>query len=115
MDNSRFSGFSLAPVRELLSRCCYRNELKKGITSSRLGRMLARKGIDLQYYLYSLPPPDVVEHMRNCKRCHSLEQCDDYLNNRNTDDNVVSSFCRNNDAIVEVKDQQDSLYGENQD
>ena len=111
MDNSRFSGFSLAPVRELLSRCCYRNELKKSITPSRLGRMLARKGIDLQYYLYSLCPSDVVRHMRNCKRCHSLEQCDDYLNNRNSDNNIDASFCQNNDAIVEVKKQQDSLYG----
>ena len=115
MDNSRFSGFSLAPVRELLSRCCYRNELKKGITSSCLGRMLTRKGIELQYYLYSLPPSDVVEHMRNCKRCHSQDQCDDYLNNRNTDNNAVSSSCPNNDAIAEVKTEQDNLYGKNQD
>lgn len=111
MDNSRFSGFSLAPVRELLSRCCYRNELKKSIASSHFGRMLTRKGVDLQYYLYSLPPSDVVKHMRNCKHCHSLDQCAHYLNNRNTDNNVVSSFCQNNDAIAEVKNQQDSLYG----
>jgi hypothetical protein len=110
MDNSRLSGFSLAPVREFFSRCCFRNELKKSITPSRLGKMLTRKGVDLQYYLYSQPTSDIMQHMRNCKRCHSLEKCDCYLDNKKMDDNIELLFCQNNDPILKVKNQQDSLY-----
>ena len=110
MDNSLLFGFSLAPVREFLSRCCFRNELKKSITPSRLGKMLTRKGVDLQYYLYSQPPSDIDKHICNCKRCHSLEQCDYYLDNKKMDNNIVLSFCQNSDSIVKIKNQQDSLY-----
>ena len=114
MDNSRLFGFSLAPVRALFCGCCFRNELKKSITPSRLGRMLTKKGIDLQYYIYSLPPSDIEQHMSNCKRCHSLDLCDCYLNNKKVDKNIVLSFCKSNDSIIKIKNQQDSLYAKNQ-
>ena len=113
MDNSRLLCFSLAPVRELFSGCCFRNELKKSITPSRLGKMLTRKGVDLQYYLYSQPTSDIMQHMHNCKRCHSLEQCDCYLGNKKMDNNIELPFCQNNDPILKIKNQQDSLYVKN--
>jgi len=114
MDDSRLFGFSLAPVRALFSGCCFRNELIKSITPARLGRMLTKKGIDLQYYIYSQPPSDIEQHMNNCKRCHSLELCDCYLNNKKMDNNIVLAFCQNNDSIIKIKNQQDSLYIKNQ-
>ena len=113
MDNSRFFSFSLAPIRELLSRCCFRNELKKNIPPSRLGRLLTRKGVDLQYYLYSQSPSETMKNMHNCKHCHSLEQCDHYLDNKEMDDNIDLSFCPNNNSINKAKNQQESLYGKN--
>ena len=113
MDNSRLFGFLLAPVRALFSSCCFRCELKKSITPSRLGKMLTRKGIDLQYYLYSQPPADVMKQMHNCNHCHRLDQCDCYLDNKKIDNNIDLSFCRNNDSIMKVKSQQDSLYVKN--
>jgi hypothetical protein len=113
MDNSRLSGFSLAAVRELFSGCCFRNELKKSITPAHLGRMLTKKGIDLQYYIYSLPTSDIEQHMNNCKRCHSLDLCDCYLNKKKMYNNIVLAFCQNNDSIIKIKNQQDSLYVKN--
>jgi len=113
MDNSRLSGFLLAPIRALFSGCCFRNELKKSITPSRLGKMLTRKGVDLQYYLYSQPTSDIVQHMRNCKHCRSLEQCDCYLENKKMYSNTELTFCQNNDSIIKIKNQQDSLYVKN--
>jgi len=113
MDNSRLFGFSLASVRELLSSCCFRNELKKSITPSRLGRILTSRGVDLQYYLYSQPLSDIMNHMQNCEHCHSLEQCNNYLDNNTRDNNIDPAFCRNNDAIKKIRNQQDSLYVKN--
>ena len=113
MDNSRFSALLLAPIRQFFSKCCYRTELKKSITPSRLGKMLTIKGIDLQYYLYSQPPADIVAQMHNCVHCHSLEQCDCYLENEITDSEAELPFCRNNDPIRKVKQQQESLYVKN--
>jgi len=113
MDNSRLFGFLLAPVRALFSSCCFRCELKKSIAPSRLGKMLTRKGIDLQYYLYSQPPADIVKQIHNCNHCHSLDQCDCYLDNKDMDSIIDLSFCRNNNAIMKVKNLQDSLYVNN--
>ena len=113
MDNSRLFGFLLAPVRALFSSCCFRCELKESITLSRLGKMLTRKGIDLQYYLYSQPPADIVKQIHNCSHCHSLDQCDCYLDNKEMDNSIDLSFCRNNNSIMKVKNEQDSLYTNN--
>ena len=110
MDNSRLFGFLLAPVRALFSSCCFRCELKKTIAPSRLGKMLTRKGIDLQYYIYSQPTTDIMKHMRNCERCHSQEQCDFYLGNKSMDNHMDLPFCQNNNPILWIKKQQDNLY-----
>jgi hypothetical protein len=100
----------LAPVRELLSKCCYRNELKKSITSSRLGKMLSRVGVDLHYYLYSQPSSEIARHIRNCQHCHSPDECDCYLEIREMDADMHPAFCRNSDAIQKVRDEQKSLF-----
>jgi hypothetical protein len=114
MDNSRLFGFLLAPVRVLFSGCCFRNELKKSITPSRLGRMLTKKGIDLQYYIYSLPPSDIEQHMSNCKGCNCLDLCVCYLNKKNVYNNFALCFCKSNDSIIKIKNLQDGLYAKNQ-
>jgi len=72
--------------------------------------MLTRKGIDLQYYLYSQNPADIVTQMHNCEHCHSMEQCDCYLENEKTDKDIELPFCRNNAPIRKIKHQQESLY-----
>jgi hypothetical protein len=101
---------SVAPMRGLFSRRCFRDGLEKRITPSQLGKMLGRRGIDLQYYLFSQPPAEIEKHMCNCKRCDSLEQCDCYLDSKKMDNRIDLSFCRNNDAILKIKHQQDNLY-----
>ena len=113
MDNSRFSVLLLAPIRDFFSKCCFRTELKKSITPSRLGKMLTSKGIDLQYYLYSQTTTDIVAQMHNCEHCHSLEQCDCHLENGTTDNDIDLPFCRNNTPIMKVRQQQKSLYVRN--
>ena len=110
MDNSRLSGFSLAPVRELFSGCCFRNELKKSITPSRLGKMLTRKGVDLHYHLFSQQPADIEQQLRNCKRCDSFDRCDGYLENHKMDNNIDLPFCKNKNSISKIKNQQEKLY-----
>ena len=102
---------SLLSIRELLfSRRCFRKRLKKRITHSRLGKMLNRRGVDLQYYLFSQPPCAIEKHIRNCTRCDSLDQCDCYLENNRMNSNIDLPFCRNNDAILKTKNQQEKLY-----
>ena len=66
------SSILLAPARELLDKCCYRNELKNSVTASRLGKMLSRKGVDLHYYLYSQSSSEIDRQMHNCMHCHNL-------------------------------------------
>ena len=104
------SNVLLAPVRELLDRCCYRNELKNTVTASRLGKMLSRKGVDLHYYLYSQSSSEIERQMRNCMHCHSLDECDCYLEIKEMDRDMHLAFCRNSDAIHKIRDQQESLY-----
>ena len=101
---------SLAPIKGFFSRHCYRDELKDRVAHSRLGKMLARRDIDLQYYLFSQPASDAEQHLRNCQRCDSLDQCDYYLNNNILDGSIDLPFCQHNDSILKIKNQQDNLY-----
>jgi len=101
---------SLAPIQGLFSRRCFRDGLKKRITHSQLGNMLARRGVDLQYYLFSQSSSDIGKHIRNCKRCDSLDQCDYYLDSKIMDSNIGLPFCQNNDSILKIKNKQENLY-----
>ena len=60
---------SLVTVRGLFRKSCFRDGLKKEITDSRLGRMLSRMGVDLQYYIFSTASSDIEKHMRTCNHC----------------------------------------------
>ena len=104
------SSILLAPARELLDKCCYRNELKNSVTASRLGKMLSRKGVDLDYYLYSQSSSEIDRQMHNCMHCHNLGECDCYLEIEEMDRDMPLAFCRNSDAIHEIRNQQESLY-----
>jgi hypothetical protein len=101
---------SLAPLKGLFSRHCFLDELKERVTHSQLGKMLARRNIDLQYYIFSQPASDTEKHLRNCKRCDSLDQCDYYLDNNIMDCSIDLPFCQHNDSILKIKNQQDNLY-----
>ena len=101
---------SLVPIHGLFSRRCFRDGLKKRIIHSQLGKMLARRDIDLQYYLFSQPPSDIGKHIRNCKRCDSLDQCDYYLDSKIMGSNIELPFCQNNDPIIKIKNKQENLY-----
>jgi hypothetical protein len=102
---------SLVSIRDLLfSRHCFRHGLKNRITHSRLDRMLARKGVDLQYYLFSQPAADIEKQIGNCKHCDSYYLCDGYLENKEMDSKIDLPFCRNDDPILRIKNQQEKLY-----
>jgi len=102
---------SLVSIRRLLfSRHCFRTALEKRITASRLDKMLTRKGIDLQYYLFSQHPSEIEKQIRNCKCCDSFDRCDGCLENHKMDNNIDLPFCKNNNAISKIKNQQEKLY-----
>ena len=102
---------SLVSIRELLfSRHCFRSGLGKRVSHSQLYKMLTRKGVDLQYYLFSQPPADIEQQLRNCKRCDYVDRCNCYLGNKEMDCSVDLPFCRNNGAIFRIKNQQEKLY-----
>ena len=102
---------SLVSIQGLLfNRHCFRNGLEKRITHSQLGKMLTRKGVDLQYYLFSQPPADIEQQLRNCTRCDHVEQCDCYQENKEMDSRIDLLFCRNNDLLFKIKNQQEKLY-----
>lgn len=101
---------SMPAMQGLFSRGYSRDRLKERVTNSRLGNMLTRMDIDLQYYLFSQPQSVIEKHLRNCKRCENVSLCDCYLDSKTIDDNIDFPFCENNDSILKVKDQQDSLH-----
>ena len=102
---------SLVSLRELLfSRHCFRSGLGKRVSRSQLYKMLTGKGIDLQYYLFSQPPADIEQQLRNCKRCDHIDRCDGCLQNKEMDCSIDLPFCRNSDAIFRIKNQQEKLY-----
>lgn len=94
-------------ISELFKGCYYRGGQIRCISSVRLVKMLTKKNIDIKHYLYDQPVSDILKQVRNCKHCRSVDQCDDYLNNKDLD--VDTPFCPNNGFIVRIKKQQDNL------
>lgn len=101
---------SLAPVQGLFSRRCFRADLGKSVTHSRLGKMLSSRDVDLQYYLFSQPVSDIEKQLHNCKCCNSTDQCDCYLSSKIMGSNIDLSFCQNNNSILKVRNRQENLY-----
>jgi hypothetical protein len=95
-----------ASIRDLFRGCYYREGKIRCILNVRLAKMLTKKNIDIKRYLYDQPAADIMKHIRNCKHCRSVDQCDDYLNNKDMD--VDTPFCLNNDSIVRIKKQQEN-------
>ena len=102
---------SLSPLRGLFSSHCYRDRLRKLVKHSRLGKMLTRRGIDLQYYLFNQSSSDIENQLGNCKHCDSFDHCDYFLGNNKIANNISLPFCRNDSATLYLKDQQEKLYG----
>ena len=94
-------------IRELFSRRNFREEtrnrithLQRRITHLRFGKVLAKKGIDLQYYLFTRTDAAIMKQIRNCKRCCGQTLCDYYLDNKEMDNNIELTFCPNKDSIT---------------
>jgi len=100
-------------IRKLFNGHHLRENIKYQVTHSRLGEMLTKKDIDLQYYLFSLPDAEIMKHILNCKRCRSLDQCDYYLGKKEMGSNTDLPFCPNNDSLIKIKNQQESLLTKN--
>lgn len=101
---------SLSSIQGLFSRHCYRDRLKKLVEHSRLGKMLTRRNIDLQCYLFNQSSSDIEQQLRDCQCCDSFDQCDYFLGNNKMANNIALPFCRINSAILYIKDQQEKLY-----
>ena len=101
---------SLSSIQGLFSRHCYRDRLKELVEHSRLGKMLTRRNIDLQFYLFNQSSPDIENQICACECCDNVDECDFFLKNNQVDNNIALPFCRINSAILYVKDQQEKLY-----
>ncbi|MDH3947722.1 MAG: hypothetical protein OEU74_02065 [Gammaproteobacteria bacterium] len=99
--------FLRVPIRELFRGRYYHDDQARRVTSLRLVKMLTKKNIDIQRYLYNQPAADILKQERNCKHCRSVDQCDHYLNNKNM--GIDTPFCLNNGFIVKFNNQQESL------
>jgi hypothetical protein len=97
-------------IQGLFSRHCYRDRLKEVVEHSRLGKMLTRRNIDLEFYLFNQPSSDIGNQLRDCQCCDSFDQCDYFLGNHKMANNIALPFCRINSAILYIKDQQEKLY-----
>ena len=89
------------PIRDCFKGCYYRGGQIRCVSSTRLIKMLTKRNIDLKHYLYDQPASDIRKQIRNCKHCRSVDQCNDYLNNKDMD--VDTTFCANNGFIEELK------------
>ena len=94
----------------LFVRVCYRDELKQRIVYSRLGKMLMLRGIDLQYYLFSQSSLIVENQVRKCESCSRFYLCDYFIGNGTSVRDDDLDFCRINDSVRDVKQQQDKLF-----
>jgi len=101
---------SLSSIQGLFGRHCYRDRLKELVVHLRLGKMLARRNIDLQFYLYNQSYSDIEKQIRDCKSCDSFDECDYFLKNKQLGNKITLPFCRINSAVLYVKDQQEKLY-----
>lgn len=77
------------------------------VSQMRLGRMLASLGIDKNRYLHSEQITDIERHMRRCRNCNSLEQCDDFLTEAGRAAggalDPAQPFCPNRDALLSIR------------
>ena len=101
---------SLSSIQGLFSRHCYRDPLKELIEHSRISKMLTRRKIDLQFYLFNQSYSDIENQIHACECCDHFDECDYFLKNKQLDNNIALPFCRINSAILYVKNQQEKLY-----
>lgn len=97
-------------IRGLLGGACYRTELKGRLAHSRYGSMLKKRGIDLQYYLFSQSAFAIESQINDCETCDSTHKCDYFTGNDLPQRHVDPVFCRINDSILDIKDRQDKLF-----
>lgn len=76
------------------------------VNHMRLGRMLESLGIDRTRYLHDEQVTRIEQHMRRCRSCDSLEECDDFLALAGEADGPVDParpFCPNHAALQGVR------------
>ena len=77
--------------------------LRHRVTRLRLGRMLARRGIDLDTYLHEMPMTDLENHIRACENCEQTTACNRTLAKGGSDSPSDLGFCPNETPLTEYK------------
>ncbi len=81
------------------------------VNQMRLGRMLDSLGIDKNRYLHEAQVTDIERHMRRCRACDSVGECDDFLDEAAQADGTLDPaqpFCPNREALLAVRTGQET-------
>lgn len=77
--------------------------LRHRVTRLRLGRMLARRGIDVNTYLHEMPMTDLEGQIRACENCEQTTACNHTLAKGGRDAPSDLGFCPNDIPLTEYK------------
>ncbi len=75
----------------------FRRQLAERVNRLRLGRMLARRGIDVQEYLHRVPVVRLEQEARACEGCDQTATCDRTLARATSA--AALDFCPNDRAF----------------
>lgn len=96
-------------IRKLFTHYPARETLINRVLHLRLGKMLAKRNINLRQYFFSQSSTDISRHIHSCDHCDSTVQCDDFLSDDALHDVDNVPFCPNHDAIMEAKQAQQDM------
>ena len=83
--------------------------LRHRVTRLRLGRMLARRGIELDSYLHEVPMTDLEGQIRACENCEQTTVCNRTLAKGGTDSASEFGFCPNDATLTGYKDKAERI------
>lgn len=69
----------------------------------RLSKMLVKQNVDFQHYLFSQSEAEILQQIRNCMRCRSLDECDAWLAAKHSTDADNFRFCPNHELINRLR------------
>ncbi|MBE9565039.1 MAG: hypothetical protein IMF17_07310 [Proteobacteria bacterium] len=85
----------------------FHHSLEQEFDRLRLGRMLTALGINKTAYIYQTNTNDIHKQMDSCSACSNTEVCDEKLATPEIDIADIE-FCNNEEALKEIKQQQES-------
>ena len=91
----------LAIIFNVRTGKAYREKLAGKIEKLRLGKMLSALGIDIDTYIARERGVDIHKHMKNCKACSNLEECDERLDRGGITADEIG-FCNNEQSLQEL-------------